>query len=73
MADAERLVAYARALTNKRSRKLRAELRQRLATALKVRSKEKDLLDGLESADLFVVFKPTTRLSREPPRVSWRP
>ena len=64
MADAERLVAYARALTNRRSRRLRLELREKLVAALSLRNRDRDNLDGLESDDLFVVFKPKARLAR---------
>jgi hypothetical protein len=65
MADADRLVAYARALTNKRVRKLRTELRAGLGDALNIGVKLRDSLDGLESDDLFVVFKPGASLARE--------
>jgi hypothetical protein len=64
MADAERLVAYARALTNRRTYRMRKELRAALGPALKIPKKQEDLLDGLESDDLFVVFKPKASLGR---------
>jgi hypothetical protein len=62
--DAERLVAYARALTNRRAYRFRKELRARLATALGIPDKDQDAIDGLESDDLFVMFKPKAELSR---------
>lgn len=64
MADAERLVAYARVLTNRRKYRMRKELRAALGTALKIAKRHEDSLDGLESDDLFVVFKPKARLGR---------
>jgi hypothetical protein len=64
IADAERLVAYARALTNRRLYRFRKELRAKLATALRVPDRDQDAIDGLESDGLFVVFKPGAQLSR---------
>lgn len=64
MNDAQRLVAYAKAFTNKRKRRVRQELRNKLAAALGVSSRDRDRIDGLESDDLFVVFKPSASLSR---------
>ena len=58
VADAEALIRYARALKNKRSRRMRHELREQIGKALKVPSSQREQLDCLESDDLFVVFKP---------------
>lgn len=64
IADAERLVAYARALTNRRRYRFRRELRERMAAALRIADHDRDLIDGLESSELFVVFKPGATLAR---------
>lgn len=65
LADAEALVALARALRNQRVRKMRRELRERLGGALALPKKTWDGLDCIESDDLFAVFKPNGGLSRE--------
>jgi hypothetical protein len=64
IADAERLVAYARALTSRRQYRFRRELRGRIAAALRIADRDQDSIDGLESEELFVVFKPGAKLVR---------
>lgn len=64
IADAERLVAYARALTNRRQYRFRRKLRERIANALRIADRDQEDIDGLESAELFVVFKPGASLAR---------
>jgi len=63
--DARTLVALARALRNRRLRRMRRELREKVGTALSVRRRDWPQLECLESEDLFVVFKPGARLTRE--------
>jgi hypothetical protein len=63
--DAETLVLLADALRNQRSRRMRVELRDRLGEALGVARRDRDELDCIESADLFAVFQPGSRLSRD--------
>ena len=65
IADAESLVSFAVAFKNKRSRRMRAELRDNVGGAIKVPAKERRDLDCIESDDLFMVFKPNSALSRE--------
>jgi hypothetical protein len=65
LADAEALVALARALRNQRVRRMRRELRDRLGGALGLPKKHWEDLDCIESTDLFVVFKRGSRLNRD--------
>lgn len=65
MNDADRLVALAEALVNRRTRRLRKEKRSRVGAALRVPKREWDSLDGLESDELFVVFMPGADLGRD--------
>ena len=62
--DAESLLIYAHAFQNRRARSMRSELRSRIGEALKVAVTRQNELDCLESDDLFVVFKPDSRLGR---------
>ena len=62
--DAEALMSYARAFENKRTRRMRQELRTKIGDALNVPVRQRDKLDRLESDDLFVVFKPNGSLGR---------
>lgn len=62
MADADELVALVRALTNSRQRAMRTELRQRVGEALKVPERDRSRLACIESADLFVTFRPGSRI-----------
>ena len=63
--DAEALLSYAHAFQNKRVRGMRSELRSRIGEALKVAVNRQKELDCLESDDLFVVFKPDSKLGRD--------
>jgi hypothetical protein len=65
IADAEMLVAYARAFRNRRARRMRKELRKRVGEALNVPAKKQAALDCLESDHLFVVLKPDCGMGRE--------
>jgi len=64
MRDAHHLVRLAEGLTNSRARKMRKELRDRVGAAWRVPLKHRDQLDCLESADVYLVFKPVSRLAR---------
>jgi hypothetical protein len=63
--DALTLVLFADALRNRRARRMRLELRERLGEALGVARRDRDHLDCIESEDLFAVFGPGSRLGRE--------
>ena len=65
VADAEALVAVVRALRNRRVRRMRPELRERLGSALDLPRRDWDDLDCIESDDLFAVFKPGSQVDRE--------
>lgn len=56
--DAETLVALAKLLENRRVRKMRKELRQRVGEALRLPQKQWDDLECLESDAVFAIFKP---------------
>ncbi|HEY6551855.1 MAG TPA: HEPN domain-containing protein [Vicinamibacteria bacterium] len=65
VADAETLVLLAEALQNKRVRRMRQERRETLGEALGIPKRDWDHLDCIESADLFAIFSPGSRLNRE--------
>ena len=65
MRDAEFLLTLADSLANRRSRGMRSELRFKLGEALRVSPKKRDQLDCLESQDVFLLFLPDGRLSRD--------
>ena len=65
IADAQALLRYSRAFDNQRARRMRKELRERVGEALSVRARDRELLDCLESDDLFAVFKPDAELGRQ--------
>ncbi len=65
IADAEALLTYARAFPNKRLRRMRKELRERVGEALKVPLGKRAALDCLENEYLFVVFNPDGGLGRD--------
>jgi hypothetical protein len=65
IADADHLVALVEGFTNRRKRRMRTELRERVGEALKVRVADRGQLDCIESEDVFVVLKPGSRLSRD--------
>lgn len=63
--DAEALVSVVRILENRRVRRMRRELRERLGSALGVARKDWDHLDCIENADLFAIFKPGSVVDRD--------
>jgi hypothetical protein len=65
IADAERLIAFTRALRNTRARRMRRELRESVGEALKVPKRYRDKLDCVESEDLFVVMKANGSVRRD--------
>ena len=65
MSDAHHLVLLAEGLTNSRARRMRKELRERVGAAWRIPAKQWDDLDCLESDDVFLTFKPGSRLNRE--------
>ena len=62
--DANVLLGYALAFENQRARRMRRELRDRVGEALKISQKQREQLDCLQSADVFLVFTPGGSLSR---------
>ena len=62
--DAEALVSFAMAFPNKRARRMRRELRDKVGNALKVPARDREDLDCIESKDLFMVFMPSSALIR---------
>lgn len=58
IADAERLLAFARALTNGRKYGMRRELRESVGAALRIPKSKWGELDCVESNDVFVALKP---------------
>lgn len=65
LSDAQALIDHAAVFQNGRSRRIRAELRHRLAEALRIAKGERDEIDGIESSDVFVVLKPGARVTRD--------
>lgn len=65
MADAHHLVRVAKALTNVRQNRMRAELRRRVGAALALPQKDHEHLDCLQSDQLFVTFLPGSELKRQ--------
>lgn len=65
MTDAHHLVRMAEALTSQRARGARREIRERIGVAMRFRKKDWDRIDVLESPDVWLVFKPDSRLSRD--------
>jgi hypothetical protein len=64
MADAHALVKLAYGFVNKRPKRMRVELRQRVGDALKIPERDRSELDCLESSDVFLTFLPGSRLAR---------
>jgi hypothetical protein len=64
IADARTLVTLAEGLENRRLRRMRVELREKLGAALKIPRRDQDALDCLESDELFVILKPGGSLNR---------
>jgi hypothetical protein len=74
MADAEMLVALATMLQNKRQRRMRAELRERVGEALSIPKRKRAELECLENDQVFVAFKPgATGLRGELNELALRP
>lgn len=65
MADAHHLVRLAEGLTNRRTRAMRKERRERVGAALDIANRRRDQLDCLESDDFFLVFLPGAKLCRK--------
>lgn len=65
MEDAHALVRLAEALVNRRTRRMRKELRDRVGDALGIGKRKWDQIDGIKSDDLFVTFLPGSRVCRE--------
>lgn len=65
MDDAEALVTYSWAFQNHRSRRMRAELRDRVGEALKIPINSRGAMDCIENGDLFIVFRDSEELGRE--------
>lgn len=64
ISDAERLLAFAEALTNGRKYGMRRELRAAVGGALKIPKGQWGDLDCVESDDVFVLLKPGGRVVR---------
>jgi hypothetical protein len=65
MDDARQLLKLVGGFTNERTRRMRAELRDRVGEALRIPAKERPDLDCLESGDVFLVFLPGSTLRRD--------
>lgn len=64
MSDAHLLVRMARAFENRRSRRMRRELREKVGGAIGVRPADWDALDCAESDEVFVTFLPGSTITR---------
>lgn len=64
MDDARQLTRLAEALTNQRTRRLRAEMRDKLGQALRIPVSKRPELDCIRSGDAYVILTPGSRLSR---------
>lgn len=65
LADAEMLVAYARAFQNRRKYRMPEKLRERVGEALGVPAKKRAALDCLENDHVIAVFKPDGGMGRD--------
>lgn len=65
IADAQRLIGFTRALLNTRRRRMRRELREIYGEAMGLRRRDWDLLDCVESDDVFIVLKPRSKTERK--------
>lgn len=63
LSDAELLLEVAAGFVNRRSRRARTELRQRVGEAFRVPKKRQAALDVLESEHLWIVFRPEAQLA----------
>lgn len=57
IADADRLLSYARAFQNSRKYRMRKELRERVGDALGIPTRDRDRMDCLENSALFLAFR----------------
>lgn len=64
MNDADLLLRLADGTRNDRLRRARTEMRSRVGHALRIPASRQPDIDCVESADLFIVLKPDTRLQR---------
>jgi hypothetical protein len=64
LADARCLLQRVDGFTNRRSRRMRQELRERVGAALRVPARDRADLNCLESDDVFLVFNPGSSLTR---------
>jgi len=64
MGDAERLISLNEALTDTRTKRMRAELRDAIGSALHVPQRDRIHLDRAESDDVLIVVKPGSRCTR---------
>jgi hypothetical protein len=60
MNDAETLVSIAKLLENERINRMRAELRTRIGTALRIPRAKHSALECLENQQVFIAFKPSS-------------
>jgi hypothetical protein len=58
MNDAETLVSITKLLENERINRMRAELRTRIGTALRIPRAKHSALECLENQQVFIAFKP---------------
>lgn len=65
MADAQHLVLVAKAFTNVRQNRMRAELRHKVGVALALPQRDHGLLDCLQSDQVFLTFLPGSELQRQ--------
>ena len=65
IADADRLIGLTRALLNTRTNRMRRELRESVAEAIRLPRRKWDQLDCVESADVLVLLKPGGNAARD--------
>ena len=65
VADARWLIRTAEVLQNRRTRRMRDELRSKIGGALRIPVRDQGRLDCFESAELFVVIKPGASIDRQ--------
>jgi hypothetical protein len=62
--DAEWLLRTATILENKRSKRMRRELREKIGSALRINSIDRDQLDCIQNPELIAVFMPGASIGR---------
>ncbi len=65
MEDARTLVWLAHALTNRRVRRMRIEMRGRIGGVLGIPQRDHAKLDCIESDELFTILKPASKMTRQ--------